>query len=119
MSDQIDSLRDRLRAAVPVAMKARDRRAVAALRSALAAIDNAEAVDVGTTARAGAIEAAPVGVGAAEVARRVLSETDIAALVQGEIDDRRAAADTYAAAGHGDRAADLVAEADALAPYVR
>jgi uncharacterized protein YqeY len=40
-----DSLRERLSRALPVAMKARDRVAVAALRSALAAIANAEAVD--------------------------------------------------------------------------
>jgi uncharacterized protein len=40
-----DSLRERLSGALPAAMKARDRVAVAALRSALAAIANAEAVD--------------------------------------------------------------------------
>ena len=40
-----DSLRERLSRALPAAMKARDRVAVAALRSALAAIANAEAVD--------------------------------------------------------------------------
>jgi uncharacterized protein len=43
--DHDDDLRDRLRRALPAAMKARDAPAVAALRSALAAIDNAEAVD--------------------------------------------------------------------------
>ena len=40
-----ENLRERLSRALPVAMKARDRVAVAALRSALAAIANAEAVD--------------------------------------------------------------------------
>jgi len=40
-----DDLRDRLRQALPAAMKARDRPAITALRSALAAIDNAEAFD--------------------------------------------------------------------------
>ncbi len=34
-----------MRRALPAAMRARDHRAVTALRSALAAIDNAEAVD--------------------------------------------------------------------------
>ena len=43
MTQADDDLRDRLRRAPPVAMKARDRTAVTALRSALAAIDNAEA----------------------------------------------------------------------------
>ena len=40
-----DNLRDRLSRALPTAMKARDRPAMTALRSALAAIDNAAAVD--------------------------------------------------------------------------
>jgi uncharacterized protein YqeY len=40
-----DSLRERLSRALPAAMKARDRPAINALRSALAAIDNAGAVD--------------------------------------------------------------------------
>jgi uncharacterized protein len=44
-----DNLRQRLSRALPVAMKARDRVAVAALRSALAAIANAEAVDTTRT----------------------------------------------------------------------
>ncbi|HEV2635738.1 MAG TPA: hypothetical protein VGX23_11365 [Actinocrinis sp.] len=119
MSPEIDSLRDRLRAAVPVAMKARDRRTVSALRSALAAIENAEAVDVGDGPRAGAIEASAVGVGSTEAPRRALSEAEIAAIVQVEIAERRSAAAGYEAAGHADRAADLVAEADALAEYLR
>jgi uncharacterized protein len=40
-----DNLHDRLRRALPAAIKARDRPAVSALRSALAAIDNAGAID--------------------------------------------------------------------------
>jgi len=40
-----DNLRDRLSRALPAAMKARDRPAMTALRSAVAAIDNAGAVD--------------------------------------------------------------------------
>ena len=43
-----DDIRARLRRGLVDAMKARDRDAVAALRSTLAAIDNAEAVDAGT-----------------------------------------------------------------------
>ena len=43
--DGARTVRDRLRAALPDAMKARDSVAVAALRSVLGAIDNAEAVD--------------------------------------------------------------------------
>jgi hypothetical protein len=40
-----ENLRDRLRRALPAAIKARDRPALTALRSAVAAIDNAEAVN--------------------------------------------------------------------------
>lgn len=43
-----DNLRDRLSRALPAAMRARDRPAMTALRSAGAAIDNAGAVDRGT-----------------------------------------------------------------------
>jgi uncharacterized protein YqeY len=119
MPTEIAPLRERLRAAVPVAMKARDRATVAALRSALAAVDNAEAVDGGgDDVRAGAIETSPVGVGAAEVGRRVLSEAEVTAIVRNEVSERRAAAAAYQASGHGERAAALVAEADALAAHL-
>lgn len=111
-------LRERLRAAVPAAMKTGDRRVVSALRSALCAIDNAEAVEIGDDLRAGAIEAGPAGLGAAEVARRALSEDEMVAIVRAEISERRAAAANYEQAGHGERAAALLAEADALGRFV-
>jgi uncharacterized protein len=118
MSAETVPLRERLRAAVPAAMKTGDRRAVSALRSALSAIDNAEAVEIGDDLRAGAIEAGPAGLGAAEVARRALSEDEITAIVQAEISERRAVAADYEKAGHGERATALLAEADALAEFV-
>ncbi|MEC3914988.1 hypothetical protein [Nocardia sp. CDC160] len=118
MTAQNTPLRERLRAALPTAMKARDRAAVAALRSALAAIDNAEAVD-GSDVRAGAIETSPVGLGTAEVARRHLTESDITALVRTEIDDRLTAAKEYESRpGGADRAATLRAEAAALTTHL-
>lgn len=75
--DGAGTVRDRLRAALPEAMKARDAVAVAALRSALGALDNAEAVDadlapqssVGHPRLAGTVS----GLRAAEVERRSLS----------------------------------------------
>lgn len=113
-STETPSLRDRLRAAVPVAMKARDRTATAALRSALAAIDNAEAVD-GSDVQAGAIESSAVGLGAAERERRILTEADIEAIVRAEIADRLTAASEYdGLRGGAERAASLRAEAAAL-----
>src|SRR2546423_1232971 len=74
-------------------MKARDRVALAALRSALAAIDNAEAVDAPPVPGGSlAIERTPVGVGAAELARRELTEADVERIVRADIDQREEAA---------------------------
>lgn len=108
------ALRERLRAALKPAMKARDRSAVAALRSVLGAIDNAEAIDA-PEVKAGALEDSAVGLGAAEMPRRELSEDDIAAIVRREIDERRSAAAEYGRLGQSERQDSLTAEADALA----
>jgi uncharacterized protein YqeY len=112
-----DSIRARLRVALPVAMKARDKGAVTAIRAALGAIDNAESVDAAFTPEkaSGVIAGAGVGVGAGEVARRELSEVDMVALVQAEVEVRRTAAAEYEQLGQADHAAQLGAEADALA----
>jgi len=108
-------LRQRLRAALPAALKARDRLAVAALRSTLAAIDNAEAVDrPAAVDRHLAIERIPVGVGAAEVVRRALTEAEIERIVRAEVAERESAAVEYERAGHRDRAEQLRGEASAL-----
>ena len=101
------AIRERLRAAATRAMKERDKQALAAYRHAMAGIDNAEAVvpDAGIPS-AGAVEQSAVGVGAAEVARRELTDVEVRAVVEGEIHEHRQAADTIApydaarAAGH-------------------
>jgi len=108
------SVRARLSAALPVAMKARDRVAVAALRSALAAVANAEAVPVDSAPRAGALEDAASGPGAADAPRRELTEDDVRALVVGEVEDRDRAAAELAGLGRVEDAARLTAEADVL-----
>ncbi len=76
-------LRSRLRSALLEARRARDAETVSTLRTALAALENAEAVP--TDAAAGAIEDAPVGVGAAEADRRVLTDADELAVLDAEI----------------------------------
>jgi uncharacterized protein YqeY len=112
-------LRQRLRAALPVAMKARDRVAVAALRSALAAIDNAEAVDrPASVDQRLAIEQIPVGVGAAEVARRVLTQPQVEHIVRAEVAERETAARDYERAGRPERAKQLRDEASALSAHL-
>lgn len=107
MSEQ-DQVRQRLRESLRDALKTRDAIAVAALRSAVSAIDNAEAVDQ-------AQERGPrLGVGAAEVARRELSVRDVTEVVRAEATARLAAADEYDRLGKPERAARLRAEAAVL-----
>lgn len=87
------SVRTASRAALTTAMKQRDREAVSVYRTALAAIANAEAVvPTGEVPAAGAIEAAAVGAGAADVARRELTDEQVVATVRAEAEERRAAA---------------------------
>lgn len=73
-------------------MKQRDREATAVYRTALGAIDNAEAIPTGNEYRAGAIESSPAGVGRAEVQRRTLTEQNMIGIVVGEAQERSAAA---------------------------
>jgi uncharacterized protein len=110
-----------LRRALTAALKARDTAAVAALRSALAAIENAGAVDPmhAPAASSGPIAGAVAGLGAAEVARRALTPTEIRALVEAEVEQRRTAAREYADLGRPDHAERLQAEADVLAAHLR
>ncbi|MGV9672480.1 hypothetical protein ACWDPV_18105 [Gordonia sp. NPDC003504] len=101
-----EPIRDRLRTALRTAMRARDRAVVSAIRATLGAIDNAESEGI-PAGRAGAIESAELGVGAAEARRRALTETEMAALVDAEIADLDSAAATHERAGARDRAAEL------------
>jgi uncharacterized protein YqeY len=98
-------------------MKTRDRVAVGVLRSTLAAIENAEAI-VAPEPKGLSIEQSPVGVGAAEAERRVLSPADVARIVRDEVAARDEAAVDYDRAGHADRAAQLRDEARFLAAFL-
>lgn len=102
-----------LRASLLAARKNRDSTRSTALRSVLSAIDNAETPD--TVVVQGRASGAVAGLGATEVARRELSEEQIRALVQSEIDERHSAADQFTAGGHSERAAALHAEVAVLA----
>jgi len=111
---------DASRQDLTTALRARDAVAVSALRSALAAVGNAEAVpvpDAGGTGGATVgehVAGARVGLGAGEVERRVLSEGDVVALVRAEVDERLAAAAQVEALGRADVAERLRAEAAVL-----
>jgi uncharacterized protein len=111
-------LRTSLQAAVPAAMKARDKEAVSALRSALARIANAEAVPIDTMPAAGAIGEGPVGHGAADAPRRQLDESEIRALVMAEVTEHEQAADLLAASGQVAVADGLRAQAAVLRSHL-
>ena len=113
-------LRTRLQGDLKAAMKSRDRVVIAALRSTLSAIANAEAVEVhhAPTSSGGVIAGAVDGVGATEAARRELSDDDVAAVVAAEVSERRLSADEYARLGQSNHAERLRAEADVLSTYL-
>lgn len=93
-------------------MRAGDDVAVAVLRTTLGVVDNAGAIDVRQPATA--IEASPYGAGATEMPRQEIADDDVRRLVRAEIAEREAAAATYTAAGHPERAQRLLAEAEVL-----
>lgn len=111
-------VRARLSQALRDALRSRDQATTSALRSALAAIANAEAVDAsaqpagppGSEHFAGAA----TGLGAAEVARKELTEAAMRAIVRAEIADRETAVGQYLSGGHADRADRLRAEITVL-----
>jgi hypothetical protein len=86
------SVRAALRREMSRAMKERDRRALAAYRTALSAIDNAEAVPLTDEHRAGAVELSPLGVGRTDAERRPLTERDMRELVRLQAEDCRVTA---------------------------
>ena len=114
----------RLRLALAEALRARDMNAVRPLRSALAAIGNAEAVEPGAPAPAGPgspvdpgsphVAGAVVGLGAAEAERRRLSAAEVEQIVRAEATEREDAARDYERAGHADRGGRLRREARVL-----
>jgi uncharacterized protein YqeY len=107
--------RTTLRDALLAARKTRDSTRVSALRSAISAIDNAETPDGARVdaPSSGTIAGGVVGLGAAEVARRELSDAQIRSLLHGEVDERLAAAKQIDAS-HTEHAATLRTEAAVL-----
>ena len=99
--------------------------------SALAAIDNAGAVDpprpppgIGDPAPAGSVAGHPelagtvAGVGAAEVERRDLTQAQMEGIVRAEVADREAAALGYERAGQLEEAERLRGEANVLTSFL-
>jgi len=121
VTDDAQALRAALRLGLTTAMKSRDRDALAALRTAIAAIDNAEAVpapEAAPPATSAHIAGARSGLGAAEAARRELSASELQDIVRGQISEHTLEADRYDALGQVDSAERLRRQAHALAPYL-
>ena len=112
-----DDLRTRLRRRLSGALPDQDRPEVSALRNALAALDNAEAVQPEEGLRLEASEhfaGGVAGLGAAEVQRRVLDAESQRRIVKSEIEARLTAAATYEQHGQNARAAELRLGVEAL-----
>jgi uncharacterized protein len=112
-----DDLRTHLRRQLSTAVREHDRPAVSALRSALAALDNAEAVQPSEGFEPEVsqhVAGGVAGLGAAEVERRVLDVESQRAIVREEIESRLTAATTYQQHGQIARAAELRLGANVL-----
>jgi len=113
-----EAIRDRLHHALRDAMRARDSVAASALRSALAALDNAGAVPPAPAPAAASgphFAGAVADLGAGEVPRRGLAAGEGEQIVRAEIAELEAAAAGYEGAGHGEQAHRLRQEARILA----
>ncbi len=122
-NDCTSDLRARLNAALKDAMRARDQVATSALRSALGAIGNAEAVPVDQLEPPPGVAGphfagAVCGLAAAEIARLRLTPANLDAIMRTEISERERAADDYAAKGFADQAERLRREASILSSIV-
>ncbi|MQA06791.1 MAG: hypothetical protein GEV07_30215 [Streptosporangiales bacterium] len=109
------SIRDRLRADLKTALKERDRVAASTIRTALAAIENAEAVDAVEVD--GTDPMGTVGL-SRDVSRRALSPTDIRDILRREVDERQQAISTYETTEQHPEADRLRTELRVLERYV-
>lgn len=118
-----NDLRTRLSAALKDAMRSRDQVAASALRSALGAIGNAEAVPADQPALAPGADGphfagAVAGLGTTEAARRQLTPADLNVIMRAEISERERAAQEYELGGFADQAERLRREASVLSSIV-
>ena len=110
-----------LRRDLTAAMKARQPEAVAVLRTALAAIDNAQAVALPPDRPASTsahIAGARSGAGSAEVPRRSLDPGELHAILRGQVAELTCEADRYAALSRTAQARRLRDQARLLAAYL-
>ncbi|KRF43067.1 hypothetical protein ASH01_14690 [Terrabacter sp. Soil811] len=106
------ALRTVLRSRLTTAMRERDRAAASVLRTAVAAIENAEALPVDdgrTVATSADVAGAAVGLGVTEAERRRLDDATERSLVAAEVRSLVEAGAAYASAGDRERARDAAA----------
>ena len=125
----MSDLRIALRRQLTVALQSRDRVGAAALRSTIAALDNAEAVELSGPGRPGEVAAAVTsdayvagavpGLGAAEAERRGLDPDEQRSLVSSQLEAWESAAADYEQRGHGERAALLRQQIQAIRAALR
>ena len=114
------ALRAALRRGLVAALKARDAEALAALRTTIAAIDNAEAVpaaDMQAPLTSADIAGASSGVGSTEAIRQSLSVGQLRDIVSEQIAECAREADRYDLLGQSDAAQRLRHRARILAAY--
>ncbi|HVT69699.1 MAG TPA: hypothetical protein VHF26_18250 [Trebonia sp.] len=117
----IETLKGALRRDLTGAMKARDRDTVAVLRTALAALDNAEAVTVPTDGQVAAeahVAGAGSGVGSTEAGRRTVTGDQAREILRGLIAEQTGEADRYDTLGRATAARQLRARAAVLGKYL-
>jgi len=115
------ALRAALRQGLTSALKARDTEALAALRTAIAAIDNAEAIATIDTHRpvtSADIAGASSGVGSTEAVRQSLSSGQLRDIVREQITEYAREADRYDTLGQPDAAHRLRHRARILAAHL-
>ena len=105
-------VRQRLKADLKQAMKARQMQIVATLRATLAEIDHAEAVEIDTSV-------VPMEGVSQDVPRKVLTEADMLAIVQREADEIKVVLAEYEAAGNETKTAELRTAWELLTGYLQ
>jgi uncharacterized protein YqeY len=108
-TDPAMAMKAHIRAELVTAMRAKQSLKVAALRTVLAALDNAESVPIGTQHQP--YQSHAFGDPRTEVPRRILTADEVQALVMAEITKRREAADQMDQLGQSPQAEQLRDEA--------
>lgn len=120
--DNASQFRAELRRELRVALKSRQPESVSALRTLIAALDNAEAVPVDADLPRsidGVIAHASLGVGSTEAARRELEMTDVQAILRELLDDYGTQARQYRSIQQFEAADRLERQADVVRAHLR